>query len=211
MKTVAFCEIDPKAQQVLRKHWPSVPIFSDVTKLTAEDTNEPIDVIVGGFPCQDISLAGKGAGLAGKRSGLWSEFHRLISELRPKWVIIENVALLRSRGLDEVLRSLAQIGYDAEWNCVSAANVGAPHLRERVWIVAYPNHDGEPVGTVYDEAPRLSPIVRDGGWPRWDGQPEDVRMADGLPGGMDRLRQLGNAVVPKIPEILGKAIMERNV
>ncbi len=208
-ETVAFCEIDKAAQQVLRKHWPHVPIYEDVSSLSAKDIDGPIDVICGGFPCQDISLAGRGAGLAGARSGLWFQFHRLISELRPQWVLIENVALLRSRGLDEVLRSLAQIGYDAEWNCISAANIGAPHLRERLWIVAYPNNDGQPVGPLHDEAPRLSPVVRDGGWPRWDGQPEDVRMADGLPGGMDRLKQLGNAVVPQIPELIGRAILAR--
>jgi DNA-cytosine methyltransferase len=146
MKTVAFCEVDKKCQQVLKKHWPDVPIFDDVSTLTGEEIGkrieETIDVICGGFPCQDISLAGKGAGLEGKRSGLWTEFHRLIKEIRPKYAIIENVSALRSRGLDQVLREISEIGYDAEWHCIPASAVGAPHRRDRVWIVAYPRHRG---------------------------------------------------------------------
>jgi DNA (cytosine-5)-methyltransferase 1 len=138
MKTVAFCEVDKKCQQVLKKHWPGVPIFDDVSTLKGEDIEETVDVICGGFPCQDISLAGKGAGLEGERSGLWTEFHRLIKEIKPKYAIIENVSALRSRGLDQVLREISEIGYDAEWHCITAASVGAPHRRDRVWIVAYP-------------------------------------------------------------------------
>jgi len=138
-ETIGFCELDKKAQAVLKKHWPEVPIYDDVTKLTKDDIHGTVDVITGGFPCQDISLAGKGAGLEGARSGLWWEYHRLIKELQPKWVIAENVSALRSRGLDQVLRSLAEIGYDAEWHCIPASAVGAPHRRDRVWIVAYRN------------------------------------------------------------------------
>jgi DNA-cytosine methyltransferase len=140
MKTVAFCEVDKKCQQVLKKHWPDVPIFDDVSTLKGEDIEETVDVICGGFPCQDISLAGKGAGLEGERSGLWTEFHRLIKEIKPKYAIIENVSALRSRGLDQVLREISEIGYDAEWHCITAASVGAPHRRDRIWIVAYPRH-----------------------------------------------------------------------
>ncbi|MGB9154397.1 MAG: DNA cytosine methyltransferase [Alphaproteobacteria bacterium] len=99
-------------------------------------------VIAGGFPCQDISLAGKGAGLAGERSGLWFEYLRIIKEAQPHYVIIENVSALRSRGLEEVLGSLAEIGYDAEWHCIPASAAGAPHKRDRVWIVANPNGRG---------------------------------------------------------------------
>ena len=135
--TQYFCEIDPYCRRVLAKHWPSVPCFEDVRTLHGSDLG-PIDLICGGFPCQDISLAGKGAGLSGSRSGLWSEYARLIGEVRPKYVLIENVAALRSRGLDEVLRSLFEIGYDAEWHCIPASAIGAPHRRDRVWIVAYP-------------------------------------------------------------------------
>lgn len=140
-ETVAFCEIDKKARLVLRKHWKDVPIFEDVTTLKGDQLGT-IDVICGGFPCQDISLAGKGAGLEGARSGLWWQFHRLIKETHPQWVIAENVSALRSRGLDTVLRSLSEIGYDAEWHCIPASAVGAPHQRDRIWIVAYPQLHG---------------------------------------------------------------------
>jgi len=108
-------------------------------RLCADGVGRP-DIICGGFPCQDISGAGKGAGLAGERSGLWSEFARLIEEIRPRYAIIENVALLRSRGLDQVLGALDALGYDAEWHCIPASAIGAPHHRDRVWIVAYLGH-----------------------------------------------------------------------
>ena len=141
-ETVAFCEIDPFCRRVLAKHWPKVPCYDDVRELTAERLAADgiaVDVICGGFPCQDISLAGNGAGLAGERSGLWFEYARLIGELRPAFVIVENVAALLGRGLDAVLGSLASIGYDAEWHCIPASAVGAPHRRDRLWVVAYPD------------------------------------------------------------------------
>lgn len=120
-ETVAFCEIEPYCRAVLTKHWPEIPIYEDVRKLTAANLAADgiaVDVICGGFPCQDISLAGKGAGLAGERSGLWRDYARLIGELRPQFVIVENVAALLSRGLGDVLGDLAAIGYDAEWTLI---------------------------------------------------------------------------------------------
>ena len=149
-ETKWFCEIEPFPQQVLKKHWPNTPIYNDVREITA-DTVIPVDVIAGGFPCQDISWAGRGRGIdydlseqEGTRSGLWWEMWRVIRDLRPRYVIAENVPALTHRGLDIVLGSLAQIGYDAEWQTISAASVGAPHIRERVFIVAYPT--GERTG-----------------------------------------------------------------
>jgi len=138
-ETIAFCEIDPFCRKVLAKHWPDVPCFEDITKLEMGELNGlgKVDVICGGFPCQDISCAGKGAGIHAARSGLWWEMLRIIRLVRPRYVLVENVAALLNRGLDEVLGSLAESGYDAEWNIVSAASVGAPHLRKRVFIVAY--------------------------------------------------------------------------
>jgi DNA (cytosine-5)-methyltransferase 1 len=142
-KTVAFCEIEPFPRRVLAKHWPKVPCYHDVRQLTADRLSADgiaVDVICGGFPCQDISLAGAGAGLAGERSGLWSEFARLIGELRPRFAIVENVSALLSRGLGDVLGDLAEIGgYEVEWHCIPASAVGAPHRRDRMWIVAYSN------------------------------------------------------------------------
>jgi DNA (cytosine-5)-methyltransferase 1 len=141
-KTVAFCEIEPFPRRVLAKHWPEVPCYHDVRELTADQLAADgigIDVICGGFPCQDISFAGKGAGLAGERSGLWSEYARLIGELQPRYAIVENVSALLSRGLADVLGDLAALGYDAEWHCIPASAVGAPHRRDRIWIIAHAN------------------------------------------------------------------------
>ena len=140
MQTVAFCEINPFCRKILTRHWPSVPIFTDITTINKEDlkTLPRIDVIAGGFPCQDISVAGKQKGITAKRSGLWKEFARLINEIRPKYAIIENVANLRSTGLISVLQDLWEIGYNAEWHCIPASAFGAPHRRDRIWIIAYP-------------------------------------------------------------------------
>lgn len=142
-RTVAFCETDPYARAVLRRHWPGVPVFDDVRVLNwrmlrDSCTDFPL-ALAGGFPCQDISAAGAGAGLAGERSGLWREYARLIGEVRPYYAVVENVAALRSRGLDTVLGDLAALGYDAEWHSIPASAVGAPHRRDRVWIIAYSN------------------------------------------------------------------------
>lgn len=302
-ETVAFCEPNPFCQAVLKHHWPTVPVYEDVRELSADRlVNDGItfDAICGGFPCQDISVAGKGAGLAGARSGLWWEFHRLIAETRPKWVIAENVSALRSRGLDEVLGSLAALGYDAEWHCIPASAVGAPHRRDRIWIVAYPNNNGrisaqntqsdsegndgsqagansakqfarsgdvgadvrrsaaETLADAHSEqqqsmldrsglersreaapAGKMDSYVassrRDGTWesdvadagcestqvsvsgrfatvsfpqrhPWWQIEPDVGRVAYGVPARLDRLKALGNAVVPQIPEIIGKII-----
>lgn len=204
-ETVAFCEIDKKAQLVLKKHWPTVPIYEDVSKLTAGDLHDSIDVICGGFPCQDISTAGKGAGLAGKRSGLWFEFHRLIDELKPKYAIIENVSALRARGLEQVICSLYEIGYSAQWHCISAASIGAPHERNRIWIVAYPNMSLSKGRSISSGIHQEHANFVSANW--WKSQPEIHRVDDGVPRRLDRLRQLGNAVVPQIPELIGKAIL----
>lgn len=139
-KTAAFCEIDPFCRRVLAKHWPTVPCYDDIRTLTADALARDgitVDVICGGFPCQDVSYAGKRDGLEGARSGLWREYARLIGEIRPRFVIVENVPGLLSLGMGDVLGDLAAIGYDATWDCIPAAAVGAPHRRDRVWIVAH--------------------------------------------------------------------------
>lgn len=214
-QTVAFCEIDPFCRKVLAKHWPDVPIHDDVIKLRGEDVG-PVDVICGGFPCQDISYAGTGAGLAGDRSGLWSEIARLVCEIRPRLVIVENVAALLDRGMGRVLGDLAESGYDAEWSSVSACSVGAPHMRQRVFIVAYPHSEhGRP--RVWDTDAQqdrpISPIhslesARAGWRTRMANPSELYRGAYGVPFGMDRTRGTGNAVVPQVVELIGNAILE---
>lgn len=132
-------EINDYARKVLEKHWPDVKRYKDV-KEVGKHNLEPVELICGGFPCQDISVAGKRAGIKeGTRSGLWFEMCRIIGELRPRYALIENVPGIYVQGLSIVLSDLAQIGYDAEWTHLSAKEVGAPHLRERVFIVAYPS------------------------------------------------------------------------
>lgn len=218
MRTVAFCEIDPFCRAVLKKHWPNVPCYEDIRNLTVERMEADgifIDAICGGFPCQDISVAGKGAGIEGERSGLWSEYARIIGEVRPRYVIVENVAALLGRGLSRVLGDLAALGFDAEWHCIPASAVGAPHRRDRVWIVA----DAKELGVeghrpAREQEPRL-PIGAElfgrdcarRGAEQWAIEPTVGRMVNGLPARVDRLRGLGNAVVPQIPEIIGLAIM----
>ena len=135
MRTRWFSEIDPYASAVLRKHWADVPNHGDVRNV-GRGTVEPVDVLCGGFPCQDISNAGKRAGIDGERSGLWAEYARVIGELRPRYVIVENVSALLGRGLGRVLGDLAALGFDARWDVLSAADCGAFHIRERIWIVA---------------------------------------------------------------------------
>lgn len=144
-QTAWFSEIEPYPCAVLKKHWPNVPNHGDITKIKGSEV-EPVDVLCGGFPCQDISLAGKGAGIDGERSGLWAHYARLIDEIRPSFVVAENVSALKSRGLDRVLWDLWKIGYDAEWHCIPASAVGAPHQRDRIWVMAYPEGFGERAG-----------------------------------------------------------------
>jgi DNA (cytosine-5)-methyltransferase 1 len=255
MQTVAFCECEPYPRAVLAKHWPNVPCYDDVRTLTADRLAADgitVDVICGGFPCQDISTAGKGAGLAGERSGLWREYARLVGEIRPRYVVVENVSALLSRGLGTVLGDLAQVGYDAEWHCIPAAYVGAPHRRDRVWIVAYPNgaptQRGGVSGGVYAEHANTHgrsayenelADSKCGGSPRqgggndscdsatqgegeaiepfngrfrdfWRVEPSVGRVANGVPKRMDRLKALGNAVVPQVVELIGRAIMNQD-
>lgn len=148
VKTVAYCECEPYAQAVLLERMQSndldsAPIWDDVRTLNRTVLDTKIDIIFGGFPCQDISVAGKQLGVkSGTRSGLFFELMRLVQEFQPKYIFLENVAAICANGLDTVLREVAQAGYDAQWSCVSAAEVGAPHKRDRWWLLAYAS--GEP-------------------------------------------------------------------
>ncbi len=139
IQTAWTCEIDDFCHELLSKRFPLATHYTDIKEIGSHNL-ESVDVISGGFPCQDISTAGKGAGLEGERSGLWFEMWRIIGELQPRWVFIENVANLTTKGGARVLHDLAEIGYDAEWQIISARDVGARHLRKRIWIIAYPNN-----------------------------------------------------------------------
>ena len=154
-------ELDPYCRAVLARHFPEAERFEDIREVGARNL-APVDVLCGGFPCQDLSAAGRGAGIDGARSGLWSEFARIVRELRPGYVVVENVpALLTGKGkrwdrgpIGRVLGDLAEARYDAEWACLSAGEFGAPHLRKRVWIVAYPARDAEAGATAESGAER---------------------------------------------------------
>ncbi|AFZ66041.1 DNA cytosine methyltransferase [Deinococcus peraridilitoris] len=218
MRTIWQCEIDPFARAVLEKHWPNVPRFTDVRDITAATVPRP-DVLCGGFPCQPHSSAGKRLASDDERD-LWGEYARIIGELEPQWVVAENVPGLLSseagRFFGRVLRDLAALGYDAEWDCIPAAAVGAPHIRDRVFIVAYPRGSGR---EGYAELHRQTP-------PRVYGQHRSdldglgeaqhrAQEAHTVLRGMDdvasrrvdRLRTIGNAVSPKVAQVIGQRII----
>lgn len=283
--SVCFVENDSYAQKVLTKRFPEVPIWDDVKTFDGKPWEGKIDVISGGFPCQDISVAGKGAGIKeGTRSGLWFEFRRIISEIRPLFAVIENVPMLLVRGGTGVIADLAEIGYNAEWSIISAKGMGAPHLRKRCFIVGYPQHPGldaseiresldegsnnsktgseqtcqsEGPGVEHEELadskrnckgglPKRTKKTHSGlsisgkdvsdtdhspttrhredsrnlpkitkpegldnrseGW--WAVEPNVGRVANGVPSRVDRLKCLGNGVVPECSEYFGRLIME---
>jgi len=253
-ETKQFVEVNEFCQKVLKKNWPEVPIHNDIK--TFKPT-EHYDVICGGFPCQDISFAGKGLGLEGERSGLWFEYKRVIREVGPEWVIIENVSALRSRGLVTVLKDLCEIGYDAEWHCIPASYVGAPHERDRIWIVGYPNgklvdnllsrgcpkrsSETTSEGVLHSDDPSSDRDVPNSNGSRdqtrlpeqkqrkegntkvsnnssgrstgrkresqWSVEPDVGRVANGVPLRVDRIKALGNSIVPQIATLIGEAIL----
>lgn len=208
-------EIDPYCQRVLAKHWPGVRRHDDVRTWPRPDT-ERVEVIVGGFPCQDVSRAGLGAGLSGERSGLFYELLRVVREVGPKVVVLENVAALLTRGMDEVLRQLAAVGFDAEWCCIPASGIGAPHVRDRVFVVAYANGLlGRSRFRVFDADHWQGPLSQEQYRERaealgWDmaSAPRLGRVDDGIPFGVERRRGIGNAVVPQVAEWIGRRLME---
>ena len=262
--TLWHSEIEPYACRVLKCRFPNVPNLGDIRKVSFP---QYVDIITGGFPCQDISVAGTKQGITGARSGLWKEQARIISQVRPRWAIIENSPNLRNKGLEVVLQDLWTLGYDAEWHCIPAAAVGAPHQRDRIWVIAYPNANRErcnrrgnhrcqrhlpldtkrnasaPLQDVEESQPDsgtlcsfLADALRqrqqrqgtfghasnpkkngkgqatnvvhgDFRYPRtWVSEPAVGRVAHGVPNRVDRLRCLGNAVVPAIPHVLFQAI-----
>ena len=231
-RTVAFCEIDPFCRRVLAKHWPEVRCYDDVRSLSARQLSADgigIEAICGGFPCQDVSLAGARAGLTGARSGLWREYARLIGEIRPRVILVENTPGLLSAGFGFVAGDLAALGYDLWWDCIPAERIGANHSRDRIWIVAYDAGEqhqsfGDALrGAVSDE---LSQAIADASRARlevefdsdeaefaplvgareWAFEPGLGRVVYGVPDRVDRIKGLGNAIVPQVPEMIGRAI-----
>jgi DNA (cytosine-5)-methyltransferase 1 len=242
IETVQFVERDKFCHRILSKHWPSVPIHDDIC--TYQPQSGSADIVCGGFPCQDISQAGKGAGLAGTRSGLFYELLRVVRLVGPRYIVLENVAAITHRGMDDVLGALAEAGYDTEWACIPAAAVGACHQRDRWWCVAYPadmlGHGGagqdgdqcagglfgtgsEASATLDPNSKRLEGPDKLGGggapwpaaiarlspdWRSYLSQPVLCRGDDGLSGRVDRLKALGNAVVPQVAMISLARVLE---
>jgi DNA (cytosine-5)-methyltransferase 1 len=233
-------EIDPFCRRVLAKHWPDVRRHDDVRTFPPGDPDDwRCDLIAGGFPCQDISKAAQVngrtyAGIDGERSGLWSEFARIIRVLRPRFVLVENVTKILDGGLGRVLGDLASIGFDAEWSCLPASAVGAPHVRDRLFLLAYAH--GERFRGGRRSAFTCPSRSLSGETPEWDGlrldvramgersatrvglidervrQPDALRDGDGLPrrvdGSRSRRKGVGNAVYPDVAEWIGRRLME---
>jgi len=230
-------EIDPFCRKVLAKHWPNVRRYKDVREVGKHNL-EAVDVICGGFPCQDISLAGQRAGLEGRRSTLWTEFARTIGEIKPQWVVAENVRGLYSSDdgwfFSKILQDLAGLGYNAEWDCLSAAFFGAPQLRHRVFIIAYPQgNNGGSLGLPHiftQDKSDLANNWRSSSKGTWNGvwidrkrpttytanfpEPLFLRVDNGISIELDkeqaagRMKQAGNAVVPQVAEWIGRRIVE---
>lgn len=220
-RTAWFSEINPYSNAVLKKHWPDVPNYGDITQIDPTQL-EPIDILVGGFPCQDISVAGRGAGLGGHKSILWWEYFRFIKAIRPKYAVIENSPRLRSLGLDKILQALYEIGYDAEWHCITASHVGGKQKRDRLWVVAYPH--GESFEHLLDRSRKegsgeitssrsLDALEQDSReiatGRRWQAEPSMARVAYGIPNRVDRSFSLGNAIVPQVALLIFQAIQHR--
>lgn len=216
MKCVWQVEIDEYARAVLKKHWPDARQYADIREVAELDY---VDIVAGGFPCQDISKSGKGAGLDGARSSLWFEMLRIIREVRPRYVVVENVSALYVRGINRVLAGLAEVGYDAEWVCIRASAFGAWHMRNRAFIVAYPYGWGlqEPPAKLEESRETYADFIVPQNWGDirknfWE-NPGAIESAvcginDGFSFRMDRVRCLGNAVVPQIAQYIGKKIIE---
>ena len=213
-KTIWQVEQDSFCQKVLKKHWPDSTLYDDVRDINKNNV-APVDVLCGGFPCQDISIAGKGEGLNGQKSSLWWEMHRIICELRPRIVVMENVSNVVNRGLSEVLGSLASIGYDAEWCVLSAAQFGAPHLRKRWFCVAYSNSNRAQIQTQGKHSsikkPRSSSAYGKtckSYWSEFPTQSPICYRDDGVSYRLAKLRALGNAIVPQCSQWVGEQIVK---
>lgn len=209
--TLWNCEIGEFNRKILKQHFPDTKQYADIRELHHP---EPVDIISGGFPCQDLSIAGKGRGITGERSGLWSEMYRIIEQVRPSYVVIENSPELLKKGFEKVLYPLSEIGYHAEWQCLSGPTFGVQQGRERVYCIAYSLHlrpQGKPSQQIFrksllqEQFQGISP-----GWrTRSDiPQPRGYRSVDDLPHIVDRVKAGGNAVMPRIANYLFECIKQ---
>lgn len=204
-------ENDEYANKVLTKHWPDVRRHEDIRTFPPDWTEEwSVDVVTAGFPCQDISTAGKQTGIYGERSSLVFEVFRVARRLQPRALVLENVTNLRSSGLDVVLGELAQIGYDAEWHCLPAGHIGALHIRDRIFIMAILS-DASSNGrqrreSRWKKSKHAWKLPRSSEFGIWSVEPEMDRVVDGVPRRVDRIRGLGNAVVPQVAELIAHRV-----
>lgn len=205
-ETVAFCEIEDFPRKVLEKNFPGVPIHRDIKELDGNEYGS-VDLITGGYPCQPFSLAGKRKGYADDRH-LWPEMLRVITQAKPTWVVCENVYGHINLGLDDVLADLESEGYAAQPFVVPAGAVGAPHKRDRVWVVAYTTSGSEQQSSARSNERRLQSEVLPSGRNRhyFKAAPRADRVADGIPRRVDRIRGLGNAIVPQVAYEILRAI-----
>ena len=213
-RTVCAVEINPYARKILLARQRDrilepFPIWDDITTFDGTPWRGAVDVVSGGFPCQDISAAGKGAGIGGEQSGLWVEMARVICEVRPRHVFVENSPMLTSRGLGRVLGDLAEMGYDAKWGVLGAHHVGAPHKRDRIWVVANsPCRYGERGAPDIFKGEVKSGGRSGGKCPRWwDAEPNVGRVADGVAHRVDRLKTLGNGQVPAVAKLAWESLV----
>ena len=244
-RTVCAVEIEKYPREVLLQRQrdgilPEFPIWDDVRTFDGKPWRGKVDVVCGGFPCQDISCAGKGAGIDGERSGMWGEMARIIGEIRPQYAFVENSPMLVGRGLARVLGDLAEMGYDARWGIVSAADCGAPHIRERIWIVAkrsdlfsYSNNhrigrrqqfaesiekkDAEFTNTngthgKGDELAKRSQqrYPNPGLFSWWESEPGMDRVANGVDHWANRLKAIGNGQVPAVAALAWRILTNTN-
>ena len=206
-------EIDPYCTKVLERHWPHVKRYGDIRQVTEL---EPVDLIAGGFPCQDISYAGYGSGIGGDRSGLWFQFARIVREMGPRYVLVENVPALLDRGMGYVLGTLSSLGFDAEWSTISACAMGATHMRRRVFIVAYSNGFDGRQGLRDSDALSIWKVsevdsfasARTSAQTRVENPSELYGGTHDVASGLDRNYGIGNAVYPDCAEWIGRRIIE---
>lgn len=221
MTTVGQVELNPFCQRVLAKHWPEVPKHDDVRTTVEWWRSKPrprVGVVAGGFPCQPVSEAGQRLAQKDAR-WLWPAMAEVVADLEPEWVIGENVPGLLKQGLSDVYRDLRQLGYRVRVGTLSACSVGAPHTRSRVFVLAHSMRLGCDQGRDQPAAIGSGEAIATPGqrWfpaterpTGWETEPGMARVANGVPGGMDRIRSLGNAVVPAVSEHIGRLIMEHD-
>ena len=214
-ETVGFCEIDSYCQRVLKKNFPSVPVFPDICKLQRSDIDGAVDVVTGGFPCQPFSVAGRKKGTQDDRD-LWPQMFRIIKEFKPTWVVGENVANFVSMAFQRTKTDLESEGYEVQPFIIPACSVNAPHKRDRVWIMAYANNKRfsrfqQSNADTVQSSKKKRFAVRGFNYDyemEYPNIPKDIRVDDGLPYRVDRVRGLGNAIVPQVAYQILKSIKE---